>query len=311
MKCCLCLVVTVLTALAAAGCSSPRPAEPGVPWYPLAGPLVPAHMTMVTAWDVPKNPLTDASLDDSKLSREIRLGYQIFMNTPAEAPRLTGGTMSCGNCHLNAGQRERALPVVGIAQLFPEYNRRAGRLFSLPDRVVDCFVRSENGAAGGEGVELAQPTDREVLAVSAYLSWLSNGITVGQAPPWRGQNAIAKAALIPVDRLDPSRGEELFLDHCTNCHGQDGQGVQVGDMKPGPLWGPGSWNDGAGAARVYTLAGIIRYMMPYLAPGSLTDAEAQQIAAFITSKPRPAYPFKDQDYLTDPLPADAVYYQAH
>ncbi len=82
----------------------------------------------------------------------------------------------------------------------------------------------------------------------------------------------------------------------------------MGDKKPGPLWGPDSWNDGAGASRVYTLAGIIRYAMPYLDPGSLTDQEAQELAAFITSKPRPSYPFKAQDYLTEKLPADSVYY---
>ena len=84
--------------------------------------------------------------------------------------------------------------------------------------------------------------------------------------------------------------------------------VAVGDKKPGPLWGPDSWNDGAGAARIYTLAGIIRYAMPYLDPGSLTDEDAQQLAAFINSKPRPAYPFKAQDYLTEKIPPDSVYY---
>jgi thiosulfate dehydrogenase len=90
----------------------------------------------------------------------------------------------------------------------------------------------------------------------------------------------------------------------------DGQGVQIGDKKAGPLWGPDSWNDGAGAARVYTLAGIIRYTMSYLDPGSLTDEEAQQLAAFITSKPRPRFPFKDKDYPSAPIPVDAVYYRA-
>ncbi len=310
MKCCLrALVAAAASAALAAGCSAPRPTTPGVPWYPLAGPLIPASMTMVTAWDIPKNPLTDQRLDDgSPLSNSIRQGFRIFTDTPGEAARLTGSRMSCSNCHLNAGQRERALPVVGVAQLFPEYNRRAGRLFSLPDRVVDCFLRSENGTDRADAASLASPTDPEVLAVSAYLAWLSTGITVGPAPPWRGQNAIKTSALIGVDRLDPARGEALFEDRCASCHGRDGQGVQVGDKKPGPLWGPDSWNDGAGAARVYTLAGIIRYMMPYLAPGSLTDEEAQQIAAFINSKPRPAYPFKDRDYLTDRRPPDAVYY---
>ena len=28
--------------------------------------------------------------------------------------------------------------------MFPEYNRRAGRLISLDDRIVDCFLRSQN-----------------------------------------------------------------------------------------------------------------------------------------------------------------------
>jgi cytochrome c len=56
------------------------------------------------------------------------------------------------------------------------------------------------------------------------------------------------------------------------------------------------------------LAGIIRYAMPYLDPGSLSDEEAQLLAVFITSMPRPAYPFKRDDYVTSGPPVDAVYY---
>ena len=48
--------------------------------------------------------------------------------------------------------------------------------------------------------------------------------------------------------------------------------------------------------------------MPYLYPGGLTDEEAQQVAAFINSKPRPSFPFKDNDYLVEKLPVDSVYY---
>ncbi len=131
---------------------------------------------------------------------------------------------------------------------------------------------------------------------------------VGRNPWWRGQNTIASANLVSIDKLDRAKGESLFMERCTSCHGADGQGVAVGDKKPGPLWGDDSWNDGAGAARVYTLAGIIRYAMPYLDPGNLTDQEAQHVAAFINSKPRPAYPFKDRDYRTEKLPVDSVYY---
>jgi thiosulfate dehydrogenase len=115
--------------------------------------------------------------------------------------------------------------------------------------------------------------------------------------------------MIPVAKLDGARGEAVFTERCASCHGADGQGVQIGDKKAGPLWGPNSWNDGAGASRVYTLAGIIRYTMPYLDPGGLGDEDAQHVAAFITSKPRPAYPYKDRDYSGGKIPVDAVYYQ--
>jgi thiosulfate dehydrogenase len=264
---------------------------------------------MVTAWYVPKNPLTDPSLDKSTLSNEIRQGFRIFTNTPREAPQFAPGKVSCNNCHLNAGQRERSLPLTGVAGMFPEYNKRSGRLYSLGDRIVDCFVRSEN-ATGVSEKELPATTTKEVLAVQAYLTWLAKGYEVGKNPSWRGQNTIEASRLIPVAKLDVTKGKALFMQHCTNCHGEDGQGVAIGDKKAGPLWGPDSWNDGAGAARVYTLAGIIRYSMPYLDPGRLTDEEAQQVAAFIDSQPRPSYPFKQMDYRTEKLPVDSVYYRS-
>ena len=288
-----------IVAAAAAGCSRSTRTNP----------LVPATTTMVTAWQVPLDPLKDPSLTDAKVADQIKWGYRIFVDTPHEAPKFTGGKVACANCHLNAGQRERALPVVGVAGVFPEYNNRSARLITLADRVVDCFLRSENATGRGDDA-LPSPTAKEVLAVSAYLSWLSRGYAVGTSPPWRGRNAIAADKLLPVSKLDAHAGEAIYTERCTSCHGADGQGVQIGDKKAGPLWGPDSWNDGAGASRVYTLAGIIRYSMPYLAPGSLTDEEAQQVAAFITSKPRPVYPFKDRDYSGSKVPADAVYYRA-
>lgn len=296
---------TLLAALLAAAChgsandaATPRP-------YRLSGPLIPASATMVAAWDVPLNPYDDRLVAGSSIAAQIRRGYRIFADTPKEAPRFTHSAMTCANCHLNSGQRERALPLVGVATAFPEHNKRSSRLISLDDRIVDCFLRSENGA---NGAELPSPSSEEVLAVSAYITWISRGYAMGARLSWRGQNTIVPEKLIPVAKLDPKRGEALFSERCMSCHGADGQGVQIGDKKAGPLWGGASWNDGAGAARVYTLAGIIRYAMPYLDPGSLTDEEAQQIARFITSQPRSVYPFKARDYLGSSVPSDAVYY---
>src|SRR5262249_11239596 len=150
-------VIAGIVALAGMDCGRPAGKSP----------LISARTTMVTAWQVPLNPLEDKTLDDSPLAKQIRWGYQIFTDTPRHAARFTGGKVSCANCHLNAGQRERALPIVGVAGVFPEYNARASRLISLGDRVVDCFLRSENATRQGsatpaEQVELPTPISTEV-----------------------------------------------------------------------------------------------------------------------------------------------------
>lgn len=281
--------------------------------------LIPARDGISRAREYPRHPDRDLLPKDAKLAEQIKLGFRIFTETGRYAPKYVSNQLTCQNCHLNAGQREGALPLVGIANLFPEYNKRAGRLFSLEDRIVGCFLRSMNGAnAPGPGErhensasEIApSPRSPEVLAVSAYLTWLSQGLPSGEKPAWRGRNKISDEEKIPVSDLDPRRGRELYEAKCAACHGRDGAGVQLPNgLKPGPLWGAASWNDGAGMARVYTLAGYIRYAMPYDAPGSLTAEEAQQIAAYIDAHDRPAFAHKDRDYTVEKLPKDAVYYE--
>ena len=274
------------------------------------GPLIAASVTMVAAWEFPKTPLADPSLDTLPLSEEIKRGFRIFTNTPHEAPRLAPGGMSCSNCHMNGGQREKSLPLVGVAGMFPEYNKRSGRLFSLGDRITDCFLRSEN-ATGGPS-EPRRAADADVARSAGRLRLPDLAVTRQRG---RHESVVARpecdrrgGARSRSTSWIRARAKRSTRERCVTCHGPDGQGVEIGDKKAGPLWGPGSWNDGAGAARVYTLAGMIRYSMPYLDPGNMTDEDAQQLAAFINSKPRPAFPFKDRDYRVEKLPPDAVYY---
>lgn len=264
--------------------------------------LVPANGTLETVTALAQDPGRQLPPDSADASHEqIRLGLRIVRETKTYAGAYVGNEMTCGNCHLNAGQKDGALPFVGISGTFPHFRSRSGRLISLEDRIRDCFVRSMNGSA--------PPYDsKELLAVSAYITWLSRGQPVGKDPPWRGRNTIAKKNQIPIDQLDVAHGQQLYLRHCAMCHGPDGQGVELKTAKAGPLWGPGSWNDGAGAARVYTLAGYIRYAMPLTSPGSLSDQEAQHIAAFISAHERPSFPAKATDYPDGDIPVDAVYY---
>jgi thiosulfate dehydrogenase len=293
-------------AIAAAGaCSRPAPPEAQSAHPPAdtapAAPLVPSTASLADVGRLVRDPERGGLPADSAVAERVRLGFRIFRETGKNAARFTGNELSCANCHLNAGQRDRGLPVVGVAAVFPEYRSRSGRLITLEDRIRDCFERSMDGTA--------PPYDSpELLAVAAYNTWLSDGQPVGRSPAWRGKNTIAKSAQVPVAQLDTAAGHVVYTRVCAACHGPDGQGVDLGVAKPGPLWGPQSWNDGAGMARVYTAAGFIRYAMPLTTPGSLTDREAQEVAAYINAQPRPVFARKAEDYPNGDIPADAVYY---
>src|SRR6187455_3007600 len=92
--------LAVLTAYLAVGCSrAPENRTPS--GAKINGPLIDASVTMVAAWEFPKTPLADPSLDPLPLSDEVKRGFRIFTNTPHEAPQLAPGGMSCSNCHMN------------------------------------------------------------------------------------------------------------------------------------------------------------------------------------------------------------------
>ncbi len=262
--------------------------------------LVSASATLTDIGVLRLDPFADDVHPDPRQAEMIRLGFRISQDPQTYAADFVGNDLTCGNCHLNAGQKDLALPLVGAAATFPQYRRRDDRLVSLEDRIGGCFKRSMNGTA--------PPHDHEVtMALDAYITWLASGFSVGERPAWLGRNAIAEESHIPIEELDLARGRELYEMQCAPCHGLDGQGIDVVVGKPGPLWGDRSWNDGAGAARVWKLAGYIRWAMPLHAPGSLTDEESQQIAAYVNAHDRPAYPDKASDFPAGGRPMDAVY----
>ena len=297
--------LTVITLAGLTGaCTGPAAAIPvdagATSSAPGAETLIPASATLERVAEVPLDPMADDIHPDPRQAEMIRLGYQISQDPQTYAADFVGNDLTCGNCHLNAGQRDRALPLLGVAATFPQYRRRDDRLVSLEDRIGGCFKRSMNGTA--------PPHDHEItIALDAYITWLASGFAVGERPEWLGRNTIPVEARIPIEEIDLERGRQLYTIQCAACHAPDGQGIDLGLAKPGPLWGDRSWNDGAGAARVWRLAGYIRYAMPLTAPGSLTDEEAQLIAAYVNAHDRPAYGDKESDFPDGTRPQDAVY----
>src|SRR3546814_1300407 len=82
---------------------------------------------------------------------------------------------------------------------------------------------------------------------------------------------------------DPGRGAQVFQQNCASCHGADGQGQRDinGRVVFPPLWGPHSYNWGAGMASVKNAAAFVKKNMPLGQTDRLTDQQAWDVAAYI------------------------------
>jgi thiosulfate dehydrogenase len=199
----------------------------------------------------------------------IRLGMQVFLETPKYAPEYVGNQLSCGDCHLQGATAAYGVPLVGAPSWFPSYSQRAGRQISLKDRIQECFVRSESGRP--------LPYDsRKMNGLVAFMEWISEG-----KPPARPSTGRGLVKL-PALQGDAARGAKIFTQDCQGCHGADGAGVPP--IIP-PLWGPGAYNVGAGMNRVGKMAAFVRHNMPQNHPRSLTAQQAYDVAAYVASKP--------------------------
>ena len=56
-----------------------------------------------------------------------------------------------------------------------------------------------------------------------------------------------------------------------------------------PLWGPTSFNDGAGLNRTENMAEFLFHNMPQNRPGTLTAQQSFDIATYIHTMPRPKF----------------------
>lgn len=93
---------------------------------------------------------------------------------------------------------------------------------------------------------------------------------------------------IDVALANRDQGQSLYSARCAACHGDQGQGV---DDSP-PVWGPRSYNDGAGLTNVSKLAAWLKVAMQ-LDETDLTDQEALDIAAYINAHERPKFIMRD------------------
>src|SRR5256714_7518429 len=194
---------------------------------------------------VPFRVPAESELTDSIYRASAMRGRAILLATRDSLPRNVGNSLRCASCHLDGGLRRDAMRWVGSYARSPQYRPRSGKVDLIEDRINDCFQRSMNGRA-------LDRAGRDMRDIVAYLAFLSTGIPVGVE--MEGQSF---PRLQPL-KGDASRGDAVFRSTCVRCHGANGQGTKLAP----PLWGPRSYNVGAGMARINTSASFIHALMP-------------------------------------------------
>lgn len=254
--------------------------------------------TQAAAWTVPDI----EKLPDDPWGRMVRMGRDLTVETYKHigpeaadpAKRFAGSNMSCQSCHLEAGTKQYGLPFVGVFADFPQYRAREGEVGTLEDRINGCMTRSLNGRP--------LPVDSDQMkAFVAYIKFLSTGRPIGGKTPGRGSGEMAEL----TRAAEPKAGAQVYAENCAACHGTDGQGKRVGAVGDGkgyefpPLWGAGSFNNGAGMGRLISAANFIRSNMPNGTTHDqplLTLEQAWDVAAYVESMDRPQKKDVDKDY---------------
>lgn len=232
----------------------------------------------------------EAELRDSAYRASALRGRAILLATRDSLPRNVGNSLRCASCHLKEGLQPLAMPWVGAYARFPQYRARSGKVDLIEDRINDCFRRSMNGRA-------LRPDGRDMRDIVSYFAFLSSGLPVGAEMEGQGL-----PRLQPL-RGDVSRGAAVFSSTCVRCHGPNGQGTALAP----PLWGPRSYNVGAGMARINTAASFIHALMPIDRAQQLTPQQAFDVATYINTRPRPSFPPKVHDWPHGGKPPDADY----
>jgi len=234
-------------------------------------------------------------LDNTTLGEERELviyGQELIAHTSkylgpkGSVAQITNG-MNCQNCHLQAGAKAWGNNYGAVFSTYPKFRDRSGQTESIYKRVADCMERSLNGTA-------VDSNSREFKAIYAYIKWLGQDVAKGAKPHGSGIEKLAY-----LDRAaDPSKGQIVYTAQCQSCHGANGEGQLTPnelEYSYPPLWGPHSYNDGAGLFRISNFAGYVKNNMPYQLTShespKLTNEECWDVAAYVNSQSRP---HKDQ-----------------
>jgi thiosulfate dehydrogenase len=252
---------------------TPAPKTPSAPAVTVAPAVTGSQAAVFT-------PPPDSAIPDNEFGKEVRRGQAVFNDTRANAPAFVGNSLRCASCHLDAGKLAHSAPLWAAYVAYPAYRSKNGHVNTLEERMQGCFRYSLNGKAPPLG-------DPVLVALESYAFFLASGAPTDRTLPGRGYPTPAKPALA----MNLARGALVYAQKCSLCHGPEGQGQQShGAVVFPPLWGPRSFNWGAGMSSIKNAAGFIKGNMPFSQGNTLTDQEAWDVALFVDSHERPQDP---------------------
>jgi thiosulfate dehydrogenase len=220
------------------------------------------------------------AIPDTPFGKQVAFGRAIFDSPQTYAHDFVGNDLKCSNCHLGEGRVANSAPMWGAYVAYPQYRAKNGHVNTFAERLQGCFKFSENGKAPPLG-------DPVLVALESYAYFMAKGAPVGTKMAGQGFLKLEKPPLKP----DYARGQDVYTANCAMCHGFDGAGQAArGETVFPPLWGPRSYNWGAGMSQTNNAADFIKANMPLGKGGSLTDQQAWDVATFIDSQPRPQDP---------------------
>ncbi|WP_462322106.1 c-type cytochrome [Halochromatium sp.] len=238
-------------------------------------------------------PLRGTAPDDD-FGELVKLGEAIYQHTYSHpvSGKYVGNTQVCEGCHLDAGRLAGAAPMWAAWVSYPAYRGKNKKVNSMTERLQGCFKYSMNAQASKVGAPPSAES-RTIHALLSYMYWMATGAPTGdKTMPGRGFPKIAETK----QGFDPARGKRVYAEKCAICHGDAGEGAWAegeGGEKElvfPPLWGPQSYNWGAGMHKINTAAMFIKANMPLGNFIELSDQDAWDVAAYINSHERPQDP---------------------
>jgi len=257
---------------------------------------------------------------DKEWAEQVVFGHDIMANTfntigegrtDGLPPLYQKEIMACESCHAQAGTVPYAWPLFRTYNFFglrdeldPDNTVGVGKTYGnlgyardVITRIRDCGVHcAGNGQILEDSIEM-DALEKWTKAV-AFGIYPGEGLIQEFREPASG-NDLKKipGARIPLfdnvlsnpeTSADPVVGQALYDKTCASCHGQSGLGKwnrKNGYSVP-PLAGDAAVTYAGGPATVPVLAAFIKKQMPLSNPGSLTEQQALDISAYISTMER-------------------------